>query len=59
MSNPKKYGYYLTEGDLLKPVQFECVRNNRKSTGANPYHCPGGDDLILKVIKDLIPIIKN
>jgi hypothetical protein len=45
LSNPEKYGYYLTEEDLYKPVPLYII-----AQAANTY---------FKVIKDLNPHIKN
>ena len=55
LSNPEKYGYYLTEEDLYKPVQFDRVEITANqpvplyiiAQAANTY------------IKDLNPHIKN
>ena len=58
MSNPKKYGDYLTEGDLYKPVQFDRV----EITVNQPvpiYIIAQAANTYFKVIKDLNPHIKN
>ncbi len=58
MSNPEKYGYYLTERDLYKPVQFDRV----EITANQPvpiYIIAQAAMTYFKVIKDLNPHIKN
>ena len=58
MSNPKKYGYYLTEGDLYKPVQFDRVEITANQPV--PIHIIAQAAMTyFKVIKDLNPHIKN
>ncbi len=58
LSNPEKYGYYLTEEDLYKPVQFDHV----EITADQPvplYIIAQAANTYFKVIKDLNPHIKN
>jgi LysM repeat protein len=58
LSNPEKYGYYLTEEDLYKPVQFDRV----DITANQPvplYIIAQAANTYFKVIKDLNPHIKN
>jgi hypothetical protein len=58
LSNPEKYGYYLTEEDLYKPVQFDRV----EITANQPvplYIIAQAAMTYFKVIKDLNPHIKN
>ena len=58
LSNPEKYGYYLTEKDLYKPVQFDRV----EITVNQPvpiYIIAQAANTYFKVIKDLNPHIKN
>jgi membrane-bound lytic murein transglycosylase D len=58
LSNPEKYGYYLTEEDLYKPVQFDRV----EITANQPvplYIIAQAANTYFKVIKDLNPHIKN
>jgi membrane-bound lytic murein transglycosylase D len=58
LSNPEKYGYYLTEEDLYKPVQFDRV----EITANQPvplYIIARAANTYFKVIKDLNPHIKN
>ena len=58
LSNPEKYGYYLTEEDLYKPVQFDRV----EITVNQPvpiYIIAQAAMTYFKVIKDLNPHIKN
>ena len=58
LSNPKKYGYYLTEEDLYKPVPFDCV----EITANQPvplFIIAQAATTYFKVIKDLNPHIKN
>ena len=58
LSNPEKYGYYLTEEDLYKPVQFDRV----EITVNQPvpiYIIAQAANTYFKVIKDLNPHIKN
>jgi membrane-bound lytic murein transglycosylase D len=58
LSNPEKYGYYLTGEDLYKPVQFD-----RVEVSANQpvplYMIAQAAMTYFKVIKDLNPHIKN
>jgi LysM repeat protein len=58
LSNPEKYGYYLTEEDLYKPVQFDRV----EITANQPvplYIIAQAANTYFKVVKDLNPHIKN
>ena len=58
LSNPGKYGYYLTEEDLYKPVQFDRV----EITANQPvplYLIAQAANTYFKAIKDLNPHIKN
>jgi membrane-bound lytic murein transglycosylase D len=58
LSNPEKYGYYLTEEDLYKPVQFDRV----EITADQPvplFIIAQAATTYFKVIKDLNPHIKN
>lgn len=58
LSNPKKYGYYLTEEDLYKPVQFDRI----EITANQPvplFIIAQAASTYFKVIKDLNPHIKN
>lgn len=58
LSNPEKYGYYLTEEDLYKPIQFDSV----EITANQPvplYIIAQAANTYFKVIKDLNPHIKN
>ena len=58
LSNPEKYGYYLTEEDLYKPVQFDRV----EITANQPvplFIIAQAATTYFKVIKDLNPHIKN
>jgi len=58
LSNPEKYGYYLTEEDLYKPVQFDRV----EITANQPvplYIVAQAANTYFKAIKDLNPHIKN
>jgi hypothetical protein len=58
LSNPEKYGYYLTEEDLYKPVQFDRI----EITANQPvpmYIIAQAANTYFKVIKDLNPHIKN
>ena len=58
LSNPEKYGYYLTGEDLYKPVQFDSV----EITANQPvplYIIAQAATTYFKVIKDLNPHIKN
>jgi hypothetical protein len=58
LSNPKKYGYYLTEDDLYKPVPFDRV----EITANQPvplFIIAQAATTYFKVIKDLNPQIKN
>jgi hypothetical protein len=58
LSNPEKYGYYLTEDDLYKPVPFDRV----KITANQPvplFIIAQAATTYFKVIKDLNPHIKN
>jgi len=58
MSNPNKYGYYLSKEDLYQPMQFDRVEISSNqpvpisivAQAANTY---------FKIIKDLNPHIKN
>lgn len=58
LSNPEKYGYYLTDEDLYKPVQFDRV----EITANQPvplFIIAQAATTYFKVIKDLNPHIKN
>ena len=58
LSNPEKYGFYLTEDDLYKPVQSDHV----EITANQPvplYIIAQAANTYFKVIKDLNPHIKN
>ena len=58
LSNPEKYGYYLTEEDLYKPGQFDRL----EITANQPvplYIIAQAAMTYFKVIKDLNPHIKN
>ena len=58
LSDPKKYGYYLTEEDLYKPVQFDRVEINANQP-VPLYIIAQAAMTYFKVIKDLNPHIKN
>jgi hypothetical protein len=58
LSNPGKYGFYLTEEDLYKPVQFDRI----EITANQPvplYVIAEAAKTYFKVIKDLNPHIRN
>jgi LysM domain./Transglycosylase SLT domain. len=58
LSNPEKYGFYLTEEDLYKPVQFDRI----EITANQPvplYIIAQAAKTYFKVIKDLNPHIRN
>ena len=58
LSNPEKYGFYLTEEDLYKPVQFDRI----EITANQPvplYVIAEAAKTYFKVIKDLNPHIRN
>jgi soluble lytic murein transglycosylase-like protein len=58
LSNPEKYGYYLTEEDLYKPLQFDSVEITANQPV--PLHIVAqAANTYFKVIKDLNPHIKN
>ena len=59
LSNPEKYGYYLTEEDLYKPMQFDRVEINSESACSTVYIIAQAANTYFKVIKDLNPHIKN
>jgi hypothetical protein len=58
LSNPEKYGYYLTEEDLYKPVQFDRVEITAKQP-VPLYIIAQAAMTYFKVIKDFNPHIKN
>ena len=58
LSNPGKYGYYLTEEDLYKPVQFDRVEITANQS-VPLYIIARAAMTNFKVIKDLNPHIKN
>jgi len=58
LSNPGKYGYYLTEEDLYKPVQFDRVEITANQS-IPLYIIARAAMTNFKVIKDLNPHIKN
>lgn len=58
LSSPAKYGFYLTEDDLYKPIQFDPV----EITVTKPvpiYLIAQAANTYFKVIKDLNPHINN
>jgi LysM repeat protein len=58
LSNPNKYGFYLTKEDLYEPIQFDRV----EITANQPvplYIIAQAANTYFKVIKDLNPHIKN
>ena len=58
LSNPEKYGFYLTGEDLYKPVQFDRI----EITANQPvplYVIAQAAKTYFKVIKDLNPHIRN
>ncbi len=58
LSSPEKYGFYLTEDDLYKPIQFDHV----EITVNKPvpiYLIAQAANTYFKVIKDLNPHINN
>ncbi len=58
LSNPAKYGFYLTEDDLYKPIKFDQVEINL--TKPVPiYLIARAANTYFKVIKDLNPHLKN
>ena len=58
LSNPGKYGYYLTDEDLYKPVQFDRVEITANQS-VPLYIIARAAMTNFKVIKDLNPHIKN
>jgi LysM repeat protein len=58
LSNPNKYGYYLTEEDLYKPVQFDRVEITADQL-VPLFIIAQAATTYFKVIKDLNPHIKN
>ena len=58
LSNPGKYGYYLTEEDLYKPVQFDRVEITANQSVPLCIIAQAAMTNF-KVIKDLNPHIKN
>jgi membrane-bound lytic murein transglycosylase D len=58
LSNPGKYGFYLTEDDLYKPVQFDRV-DITLNQSMPLYLIAQAANTYFKVIKDLNPQIKN
>jgi membrane-bound lytic murein transglycosylase D len=58
LSNPEKYGYYLTEEDLYKPVQFDRVEISANQP-VPLYIIAQAANTYFKVIKDLNSHIKN
>ena len=58
LSNPEKYGFFLTEDELYKPLQFDQI----EITANQPvplYIIAQAANTYFKVIKDLNPQIKN
>jgi hypothetical protein len=58
MSNPEKYGYYLSEEDLYQPLQFDRVEISSNQP-VPIYLVAQAAKTYFKVIKDLNPHIKN
>lgn len=58
LSNPEKYGFYLTEDDLYKPVQSDLVEITANQPV--PIHIIAhAANTYFKVIKELNPQVKN
>lgn len=58
LSNPRKYGYHLTEDDLYKPLQYDIVEITANQS-VPIYIIAQAANTYFKVIKDLNPHIKN
>jgi LysM repeat protein len=58
LSNPEKYGFYLTEEDLYKPVQFDRIEISTNQP-VPLYVIAQAAKTYFKVIKDLNPHIRN
>jgi membrane-bound lytic murein transglycosylase D len=58
LSNPAKYGFYLTEDDLYKPVQFDRVEITANQQ-VPIYIIAHAANTYFKIIKELNPHIKN
>jgi LysM repeat protein len=58
MSNPQKYGYYLSKEDLYQPLQFDQVEIS-SSQPIPIYIVAQASKTYFKVIKDLNPHVKN
>jgi membrane-bound lytic murein transglycosylase D len=58
MSNPQKYGYYLSKEDLYQPIQFDRVEISSNQP-VPIYIVAQAAKTYFKVIKDLNPHIKN
>jgi hypothetical protein len=58
MSNPEKYGYYLSKEDLYQPLQFDRVEISSNQP-VPIYLVAQAAKTYFKVIKDLNPHIKN
>jgi membrane-bound lytic murein transglycosylase D len=58
MSNPEKYGYFLSREDLYQPVQFDIIELSN-SQPVPIYIVAQAAKTYFKVIKDLNPHIKN
>jgi LysM repeat protein len=58
LSNPAKYGYFLTEDDLYKPISFDQVEINVDKS-VPIYIVAQAANTYFKVIKDLNPHLNN
>ncbi|MBN1365494.1 MAG: transglycosylase SLT domain-containing protein [Syntrophaceae bacterium] len=58
LSNPERYGFYLTKDDLYKPIQFDVVEIN-VSKPVPIYIIAQAANTYFKVIKDLNPHLNN
>jgi membrane-bound lytic murein transglycosylase D len=58
LSNPGKYGFYLTEDDLYKPIQFDRVEITANQQ-VPIYIIAHAANTYFKIIKELNPHIKN
>jgi hypothetical protein len=58
MSNPEKYGYYLSQEDLYQPLQFDRVEISSNQP-VPIYLVAQAAKTYFKVIKDLNPHIRN
>ena len=58
LSNPGKYGFYLTEDDLYKPIQFDRIEITANQQ-VPLYIIAHAANTYFKIIKELNPHIKN